>query len=108
MLVVDSHSDQVLAIIAREKPVRPAAVLIPVRAFVISLVLFHAPRAREKFLTMWPFLLLFDELWSLAPFLLIHHLNTGVALGMSAALVYVPFAQRSLILMFARRRVGNA
>lgn len=78
-----------------------AAVLIPVRAFVISLVLFHAPRAREKFLTMWPFLLLFDELWSLAPFLLLHHINLGLALSCTALLVYSPFAQRSLVLMGA-------
>ena len=80
-----------------------AAVLIPVRAFVISLVLFHAPRAREKFLTMWPFLLLFDELWSLAPFLLLHHINLGLALSCTALLVYSPFAQRSLVLMGAGR-----
>jgi DNA-binding winged helix-turn-helix (wHTH) protein len=80
-----------------------AAILIPVRAFVISLVLFHAPRAREKFLRMWPFLLLLDELWSLSPFLLLHHINFGLALSCTALLVYSPFAQRSLILMGAGR-----
>jgi DNA-binding winged helix-turn-helix (wHTH) protein len=78
-----------------------AAVLIPVRAFVISMVLLHAPRAREKFLTMWPFLLLFDEVWSLAPCLLLHHINLGLALSCTALLVYSPFAQRSLMLMGA-------
>jgi cholera toxin transcriptional activator len=78
-----------------------AAILIPVRAFVISMVLMHAPRAREKFLTMWPFLLLFDELWSLAPCLLLHHINLGLALSCTALLVYSPFAQRSLMLMGA-------
>jgi DNA-binding winged helix-turn-helix (wHTH) protein len=80
-----------------------AAILIPVRAFVISLVLFHAPRAREKFLRMWPFLLLLDEVWSLSPFLLLHHINFGLALSCTALLVYSPFAQRSLILMGAGR-----
>jgi cholera toxin transcriptional activator len=78
-----------------------AAILIPVRAFVISLVLFHAPRAREKFLAIWPFLVLFDELWSLSPFLLLHHINVGLALSCTALLVYSPFAQRSLVLMGA-------
>jgi DNA-binding winged helix-turn-helix (wHTH) protein len=80
-----------------------AAILIPVRAFVISLVLFHAPRAREKFLRMWPFLLLLDEVWSLSPFLLLHHINFGLALSCTALLVYSPFAQRSLVLMGAGR-----
>ncbi|HZM10005.1 MAG TPA: hypothetical protein VFC15_07330 [Candidatus Limnocylindrales bacterium] len=28
----------------------------------------------------------------------------GLALGMTAALVYMPFAQRSLVLMYARNR----
>ncbi len=78
-----------------------AAILIPVRAFVLSAVLFHAPGARGKFLRIWPFLLAFDELWSLSPFLLLHHINFGLALACTTLLVYSPFAQRSLILMGA-------
>jgi DNA-binding winged helix-turn-helix (wHTH) protein len=78
-----------------------AAILIPVRAFVLSAVLFHAPRAREKFLKIWQFLLPFDELWALSPFLLLHHINFGLALSFTALLVYSPFAQRSLVLMGA-------
>jgi hypothetical protein len=50
---------------------------------------------------MWPFLLPCDELWSLAPFLLLHHISVGLALACTALLVYSPFAQRSLILMGA-------
>ena len=84
-----------------------AAILIPARAFVLCAVLFRAPRAREKFLTMWPFLLPFDVLWSLAPFLLLHHINFGLALACTALLVYSPFAQRSLVLMGAAR-AGDA
>jgi len=78
-----------------------AAILIPVRAFVLCAALFHAPGFREKFLKIWPFLLLFDELWSLAPFLLLHHINFGLALACTTLLVYSPFAQRSLALMGA-------
>jgi DNA-binding winged helix-turn-helix (wHTH) protein len=78
-----------------------AAVLIPVRAFVIAAVLFRAPRAQQKFLRIWPFLLALDELWALSPFLLPHHINFGLALACTALLVYSPFAQRSLILMGA-------
>jgi DNA-binding winged helix-turn-helix (wHTH) protein len=78
-----------------------AALLIPVRAFLLSAVLFHAPGVREKILKIWPFLLPFDELWALSPFLLLHHINFGLALSCTAFLAYSPFAQRSLALMGA-------
>lgn len=78
-----------------------AGILIPVRAFLLSAAVFHPPRARAKILKIWPFLLPFDELWSLSPFLLLHHINFGLALACTALLVYSPFAQRSLVLMGA-------
>jgi DNA-binding winged helix-turn-helix (wHTH) protein len=78
-----------------------AAILIPVRAFVLSAVLFHAPGGREKLLKIWPFLLAVDELWALSPFLLLHHIDFGLALACTTLLVYSPFAQRSLVLMGA-------
>jgi cholera toxin transcriptional activator len=78
-----------------------AAILIPVRAFVLSSVLLRAPQVRKKFLMIWPFLLPLDELWALSPFLLLHHISFGLALSCTALLVYSPFAQRSLILMGA-------
>ena len=78
-----------------------AAILIPARAFVLCAALFQAPGFRAKFLTLWPFLLFFDELWSLSPFLLMHHINFGLALACTALLVYSPFAQRSIVLMGA-------
>lgn len=78
-----------------------AAILIPARAFVLSAVVFHAPGIREKFLRIWPFLFALDVLWSLAPFLLLHHISFGLALACTTLLVYSPFAQRSLVLMGA-------
>lgn len=78
-----------------------AAVLIPVRAFTFSLILFRAPALRGKFLRLWPFLLIADVLWALSPFLLMHHINAGLALACMALLVYSPFAQRALVLMGA-------
>jgi cholera toxin transcriptional activator len=78
-----------------------AVLLIPVRTFLLCAVLFHAPGMREKFLKMWWFLLPMDVLWSLAPFLLLHHINYGLALACVTPLIYSPFAQRSLILMGA-------
>ena len=78
-----------------------AALLIPVRAFVISMMVLHAPRAREKFLKLWRVLAVADAVWALAPFLLLHHINYGLAVACMALLVYSPFAQRSLVLMGA-------
>jgi len=78
-----------------------AAILIPVRAFVLTAVLFQAPRGREKLLKIWRFLLPLDELWALSPFLLLHHIDFGLALSCTPLLVYSPFAQRSLVLMGA-------
>lgn len=92
------RSTQALAVL-----VVTAAILIPVRAFVLCAVLFHAPGVRGKFLKIWPFLLVLDVIWSLSPFLLLHHINFGLALACTTLLVYSPFAQRSLILMGAGR-----
>jgi len=81
-----------------------ATILIPVRTFLLCAALFYAPGVRGKFLKIWRFLLPLDVLWSLAPFLLLHHINYGLAMACMTPLVYSPFAQRSLILMGA----GNA
>ena len=81
-----------------------AAVLIPVRLFLFTAVAFDFRKLSAKFGRLFPPVLILDLAWALSPFLLIHHINTGLALGMSAALVYLPFAQRSLILMYARVR----
>jgi DNA-binding winged helix-turn-helix (wHTH) protein len=84
-----------------------AAVLIPVRAFLLSAVWLHPPGAPQKLLRVWQFLLPLDLLWALSPFLLLHHINFGLALACTALLVYAPFAQRSLVLMGAAD-VGEA
>lgn len=78
-----------------------AVILIPVRAFVITGVALRAPAVRQKFLKLWLFLLPLDELWALSPFLLLHHINVGVALSCTALLAWCPFVQRSLVLMGA-------
>ena len=81
-----------------------AAVLIPLRVFLLCAAMFHAPGFREKFLKLWPFLLLVDVMWSLAPFMLLHHISVGLAVVCTALLVYSPFAQRALVLMGAGRK----
>jgi DNA-binding winged helix-turn-helix (wHTH) protein len=84
-----------------------AAILIPVRAFAICASLFRAPRFREQFLKIWPLLLVFDVLWALSPFLLLHHINYGIAIACMALLVYSPFAQRAIALMGAGSRTAT-
>lgn len=81
--------------------VATAAVMILPRAYMLTAVMLHAPGIRERYLKLWPFLLPFDELWAMSPFLLLHHINFGVALACTPLLVYSPFAQRSLVLMGA-------
>ena len=78
-----------------------AAVGIPTRLYLISGVSFKVRGLRERFLRIFPALLPFDLLWALAPFLLARQIGFGLALSATAALLYVPFAQRSLILMGA-------
>lgn len=82
--------------------VATAVALIPVRLFLFAAVAFDFRQLPAKFGKLFPVLLSMDLLWALSPFLLIHHLSLGLALGMTAALVYLPFAQRSLVLMYAR------
>lgn len=81
-----------------------AAGLIPVRLFLLAAVAFDLQRLPAKFGRMFPVLLVLDLLWALSPFLLAHYISLGLALGLSAALVYLPFSQRSLVLMYSRGR----
>jgi len=76
-----------------------AAVGIPVRLYLVSGIAFNAPTLRQKFLKLFPAVFLLDMLWALAPFLLVGEIGFGLALASTAALLYSPFAQRSLVLM---------
>jgi hypothetical protein len=87
--------------------VTTAAVLIPVRLFIMLAVALDYQDLPAKFSRLFPVLLILDLLWAVSPFLLIHHLNAGLALGLSAPLVYMPFAQRSLVLMYSRRNAAK-
>ena len=78
-----------------------AVIGIPVRLYLISMVAFKAPGLREKFPRLFAVIFPLDELWALAPFLLLAQIGYGLALGLTAILLYAPFAQRSLVLMGA-------
>ena len=83
--------------------VTTAVMLIPVRLYLFTAAIFNFQQLLSKFRKLFPGLLILDLLWAFSPLLLIHHLSFGLALGISAALVYLPFAQRSLVLMYSRR-----
>jgi len=76
---------------------------IPVRLYLLSAAVFGYRGLPAKFLRLFPILLPLDELWALAPFLLVDKIRLGLALAATAALLYVPFSQRSLLLMKDRR-----
>jgi cholera toxin transcriptional activator len=76
-----------------------AAVGIPTRLYLISGVSFDYAGMGEKFRKLFAFIFPLDELWALAPFLLLHKIGFGLALAATAALLYLPFAQRSLMFM---------
>lgn len=87
--------------------VASGAMLIPMRAFLVTAVLMRAPQLGRQYRRLWPVLLVADALWALSPFLLLNHINFGVALACTALLLYAPFAQRSLMLMLTRGTQGS-
>jgi cholera toxin transcriptional activator len=76
-----------------------AGVGIPLRCYLLSAIGFDHQRLGEKFQQMFPFILALDHLWAIAPFLLIQKIGLGAAFAASAALLYVPFSERTLIRM---------
>jgi cholera toxin transcriptional activator len=82
-----------------------ASMGIPLRLYMISAASFDIKDLPRKFLKIFPGVLILDELWAISPFLLAHQIGVGLALGMTAALAYIPFAQRTLVLM--RERAGK-
>jgi cholera toxin transcriptional activator len=76
-----------------------AAVGIPLRLYLLSGVSFDHARLGEKFRRLFPAVLILDLLWACAPFLIVHQIGIGGAIAAMAALLYVPFVERTLIRM---------
>lgn len=74
-----------------------AGVGIPLRCYLISEAAFDHVRLDEKFERLFPVILALDELWAIAPFLLAERIGFGAAFAATAALLYLPFSERSLI-----------
>lgn len=76
-----------------------AAIGVPIRLYLLAATAFHYRGLSIKFKKLFPFLFFLDELWALAPFLIVHRIGFGLAIAATAALLYLPFSQRSLLLM---------
>ena len=84
-----------------------AGIGIPLRCYLMSAVGFDYQRLDEKFQQIFPFVLALDQLWAVAPFLLIQEIGLGAAFAVSAALLYLPFSERTLIRMaYVAPRIG--
>ena len=81
-----------------------AAIGIPVRLYLLTAMAFRYQGLHEKFKKLFPFLLVLDEMWALTPFLCVQQIGLGLAIATAAALLYLPFSQRSLLLMGAEGR----
>ena len=79
--------------------VATAAAAIPIRLFLLAAAAFDVRGLTHKFHRLFPCTLVLDELWALAPFLLLPQIGLGLALAACAALIYVPFSQRTVLLM---------
>jgi cholera toxin transcriptional activator len=73
------------------------AVGIPLRFYLLSAVAFDFRKLGGTFGRLFPFVLALDQLWAIAPFLLLPQIGVGLAFAATAALLYVPFSERTLV-----------
>ncbi|SRR6266496_716429 len=74
-----------------------AGIGIPLRCYLISAAAFDYRRLGEKFRKMFLGILVLDLLWAVAPLLMAHKIGFGAAFAAIAALLYVPFSERTLL-----------
>jgi DNA-binding winged helix-turn-helix (wHTH) protein len=80
-----------------------AGVGIPIRFFLLSAAAFDYTALGDKFHQIFMGVLVLDQLWAIAPFLVLDRIGFGAAFAATAALLYVPFAERTLIRMAYER-----
>jgi len=76
-----------------------ASIGIAIRLYLLSALTFHHPELGNKFRKLFFFLLPLDQLWALAPFMLVNQIGLGLVFAAMAALLYLPFSQRTLVRM---------
>jgi cholera toxin transcriptional activator len=76
-----------------------ALVGLVMRLYLITATALDYHLLSEKYRVLYPALFLLDMMWALAPFLIADRIGPGLALAATAALIYMPFAQRVLMKM---------
>jgi cholera toxin transcriptional activator len=61
----------------------------------------------QKFQRIFGGILVLDLLWAVAPFLLVPKIGFGAAFAATAALLYVPFGERTLLRMAYPQTAGQ-
>ena len=76
-----------------------ALVGVVIRLYLITATALDYHLLGQKYRVLFPGLLILDMIWALAPFLIADRIGFGLALAATAALMYMPFAQRVLMKM---------
>jgi cholera toxin transcriptional activator len=77
--------------------VTTAGIGIPLRCYLFTASAFDYRRLGEKFQKLFVAILVLDQLWAVAPFLMAQRIGFGAAFAATAALLYVPFSERTLV-----------
>ncbi len=72
---------------------------IATRLYLLTAVAFDYQGMGTQFRRIFVAILLLDSIWALCPVLLLPQLGTGLSLACIVPLVYLPFAQRTLVRM---------
>lgn len=70
---------------------------IPLRLYLFNSAAFDHRRLGHNFRRLFPLILPLDLLWATSPFLLVNRIGAGAAFAATAALLYVPFSERTLV-----------
>lgn len=76
-----------------------ALVGLVTRLYLITATALDYHLLGEKYRVLFPALFVLDMIWALGPFLIADRIGLGLALAATAALIYMPFAQRVLMKM---------
>ncbi|HEV2731535.1 MAG TPA: winged helix-turn-helix domain-containing protein [Terriglobales bacterium] len=95
--VTDSFLPRWVAAAILVAVVTTAGVGIPLRCYLFTASAFDYRRLGEKFQKLFLAILVLDQLWAVAPFLMAQRIGFGAAFAATAALLYVPFSERTLV-----------
>lgn len=76
-----------------------AAAGVALRLYLLTAAIFGYRGLTRQFLRLFPAIFPLDELWALSPFLLLDRVGIGLVMAMTAAFLFLPFSQRSILLM---------